>query len=128
MDERRAIHSDRAPAAIGPYSQAMRAGEWVFLSGQIGLDPATGELVAGGTAAEAARVFANLGAVLDAAGLDFSDVVRVTVYLLDLAEFAAVNQIYAEHFGEPYPARVTVGVASLPKGARVEIEALARAR
>jgi len=123
--ERSAIRTDRAPQAIGPYSQALACGDLVFLSGQIGLDPATGTLVAGGTAAEAERVLSNLEAVLAAAGLAFADVVRTTIYLVDLADFAAVNEVYQRHVREPYPARATVGVAALPRGARVEIDAIA---
>jgi 2-iminobutanoate/2-iminopropanoate deaminase len=123
--ERSAIRTDRAPQAIGPYSQALACGDLVFLSGQIGLDPATGTLVAGGTAAEAERVLSNLEAVLAATGLGFADVVRTTIYLVDLADFAAVNEVYQRHVREPYPARATVGVAALPRGARVEIDAIA---
>jgi len=121
----KALHTDRAPRAIGPYSQAVESGDLVFLSGQIGLDPASGNLVAGGTAAEAEQIFKNLAAVLAAADLTFAHVVRMTVYLLDLGEFATVNEIYARHVREPFPARATVGVAALPKGARVEIDAIA---
>lgn len=122
------ISTDRAPAAIGPYSQAVEAGDWVFCSGQIGLDPGTGQLVGGGTAAEAEQVMKNLQAVLEAAGLGFAQVVRTTVYLLDLTDFAAVNEIYARYVRVPYPARATVGVAALPRGARVEIDAVATRR
>ena len=112
-----------APAAIGPYSQAVRAGDTVYLSGQIPLDPATMQLVEGfGT--QVARVFDNLEAVCREAGGSFDDVVRVTIYLTDLANFAAVNEAMAARFREPYPARVTVGVASLPRGAQVEIDAV----
>lgn len=114
-----------APAAIGPYSQAVEAGGMVFCSGQIGLDPASGQLVGGGTVAEAERVLQNLAAVLAAAGLGFEHVVRTTIYLVDLAEFAAVNEVYARFVRPPYPARATVGVAALPRGARVEIDAVA---
>jgi 2-iminobutanoate/2-iminopropanoate deaminase len=121
----RALSTSDAPKAIGPYSQALEHGDLVFLSGQIGLDPASGNLVSGGTPAEAEQVLKNLGAVLDAAGLSFAHVVRTTIYLVDLADFAAVNEIYARHVREPYPARATVGVAALPKGARVEIDAIA---
>ena len=121
----KALRTDRAPAAIGPYSQAVEEGGLVFLSGQIGLDPASGNLVSGGTAAEAEQVLNNLAAVLAAAGLTFAHVVRTTVYLVDLADFATVNDIYARHVREPYPARATVGVAALPRGARVEIDAIA---
>lgn len=119
------IATDRAPAAIGPYSQAVEAGGVVYCSGQIGLDPAGGQLVGGGTAAEAERVLQNLQAVLAAAGCTFADVVRVTIYLVDLADFTAVNEIYGRYVSQPYPARATVGVAALPRGARVEIDALA---
>ena len=119
------IATDGAPKAIGPYAQAVRAGQWVFLSGQIGLDPASGELVAGGVVAEAERVLANLRAVLAAAGLGVEHVVRTTIYLVDLADFARVNEIYAAHFDAPFPARSTVGVASLPRGARIEIDVIA---
>ncbi|GIW46122.1 MAG: reactive intermediate/imine deaminase [Candidatus Binatia bacterium] len=119
------VETSAAPAAIGPYSQAVAAGNWIFLSGQLGLDPATGGLVAGGTVAEARQALANLRAVLRAAGADLADVVRTTIYLVDLNDFAAVNDVYAATFSPPYPARVTVGVASLPRGARIEIEAVA---
>lgn len=122
---RAAIHSDRAPKAIGPYSQAVADGGLLFCSGQIGLDPASGELVSGGTAAEAERVMQNLQAVLEAAGLGFAHVVRTTIFLVDLADFATVNEIYGRFLQQPYPARATVGVAALPRGARVEIDAIA---
>lgn len=112
-----------APAAIGPYSQAVRAGDTVYLSGQIPLDPATMQLVEG-FGAQVARVFDNLEAVCREAGGSFDDVARVTIYLTDLANFAAVNEAMAARFREPYPARVTVGVASLPRGAQVEIDAV----
>jgi 2-iminobutanoate/2-iminopropanoate deaminase len=120
-----AIATDRAPQAIGPYSQAVEHGGLVFCSGQIGLDPAAGTLVAGGTVPEAEQVLKNLGAVLAAAGLGFEHVVRTTIYLVDLADFATVNDIYARFVRQPFPARATVGVASLPRGARVEIDAIA---
>ena len=123
-----AVSTDRAPGAIGPYSQALDAGGWVFCSGQIGLDPGTGQLVAGGIAAEAEQVMRNLEAVLAAAGLGFADVVRTTIYLVDLADFSTVNDIYARHVRAPYPARATVGVAALPRGARIEIDAIAARR
>jgi reactive intermediate/imine deaminase len=119
---REIISTDRAPRAIGPYSQAVRAGDTVYLSGQIALDPASGELVAGGFEAEARRVFDNLRAVAAAAGATLDDAVRVTVYLVDLGRFPVVNAIMAEYFREPFPARVTIGVASLPKGAQVEVD------
>jgi reactive intermediate/imine deaminase len=121
---KRPIHTDKAPAAIGTYSQAVRAGNLVFLSGQIPLDPATGELVRGDFEARARRVFENLKAVAEAAGGTLDDVVKVTVYLTDLANFAKVNAVMAGYFSEPYPARAAVGVASLPKGADVEAEAV----
>jgi 2-iminobutanoate/2-iminopropanoate deaminase len=115
-----------APAAIGPYVQARIAGGFVWCSGQIGLDPATGELVAGGVAAEARRALANLDAVLRAAGSGLAQVVKTTVFLVDMADFAAMNEVYGEVFGVPYPARSTVAVAALPRGGRFEIEAVAR--
>jgi len=121
---RTAIHTDQAPKAIGPYSQAVRAGNTVYLSGQIGLEPATGELVKGGIEAEARRVFENLKAVAETAGQGLPQVVRLTVYLADLADFAKLNEIMAEYFHAPYPARATVGVASLPRNARVEVDAV----
>jgi len=122
---RHAAATDRAPKAIGPYSQAFEHGGFVFLSGQIGLDPGSGTLVSGGTAAETEQVLKNLTAVLAAAGLGFEHVVRTTIYLVDLADFTAVNEIYGRYVREPYPARATVGVAALPRGARVEIDAVA---
>jgi 2-iminobutanoate/2-iminopropanoate deaminase len=122
---RTAIHTDRAPRAIGPYSQAVEHGGLLFLSGQIGLDPASGTLVGGGTVAEAEQVLKNLQAVLAAANLGFEHVVRTTIYLVDLADFAAVNEVYGRYVREPFPARATVGVAALPRGARVEIDAVA---
>jgi 2-iminobutanoate/2-iminopropanoate deaminase len=122
-----AIVSELAPKAIGPYSQAVRVpkGELVFCSGQVGLDPNSGALVQGGVEAETRQVLANLGAVLAAAGLGFDDVVRTTVYLTDFSDFGAMNAIYAEAFGEVPPARATVQVSALPRGAAVEIDAIA---
>jgi 2-iminobutanoate/2-iminopropanoate deaminase len=116
-----------APAAIGPYSQAVRVGEFVFLSGQIALDPATGEMVGETAAEQAERVMENIGAVLAAAGLAFSQVVKSTIYLTELADFAAVNQVYGRRFPAEPPARATVGVRELPRGAKVEIEVIASA-
>jgi reactive intermediate/imine deaminase len=116
------IHTSRAPQAIGTYSQAVRAGDTVYLSGQIPLDPATGELVAGDMEAQVRRVFENLKAVCEAAGGDLSQVVKLTVYLTDLAHFALVNRVMAEYFTQPYPARAALGVAALPKGATVEMD------
>lgn len=121
---RLSIFTDKAPKAIGPYSQAVRAGNTVYLSGQIPLDPKGGELVSGDFALETRRVFDNLKAVAEAAGDGFNDVTRVTIYLTDLGNFPKVNEIMAEYFQEPYPARVTIGAASLPRGARVEIDAV----
>lgn len=118
------IHSDRAPAAIGTYSQAIRSGNLVFLSGQIPLDPATMELVKGDFEARARRVFDNLQAVVNAAGGEFDQVVKLTIFLTDLGNFATVNAVMADYFNEPFPARAAVGVASLPKGADVEAEAI----
>jgi 2-iminobutanoate/2-iminopropanoate deaminase len=122
---KQAISSDNAPKAIGPYSPAVRAGQLVFLSGQVPMDPASGNLVDGDIAAQTRRVFENLGALLTAAGLSFTNVVRTTVFLADMNDFAAMNQVYATYFAEPYPARSTVQVARLPKDARVEIDLIA---
>ena len=119
------IATTDAPKAIGPYSQAVRAGNLLFLSGQIPLDPAAGELVQGDFAAQTRRVFENLKAVLAEAGTTFANVTRATVYLTDLGNFQTLNGIYAEYFGNHKPARSTVGVASLPKGATVEIDLIA---
>ena len=116
------ITTTNAPQAIGTYSQAIRAGSTVYLSGQIPLDPATGELVAGDMEAQVRRVFENLKAVATAAGGDLSHLVKLTVYLTDLAHFALVNRVMAEYFNQPYPARAAVGVAALPKGAAVEMD------
>src|SRR3954451_6479888 len=118
------ISTADAPAAIGTYSQAVRAGDTVYLSGQIPLDPQTMKLVEGDFAAQAKRVFDNLRAVCRAAGGDFDRVVRVTVFLTDLGQFPKVNEVMATYFREPFPARVTVGVSSLPRGAQVEIDAV----
>jgi 2-iminobutanoate/2-iminopropanoate deaminase len=124
---RRTVTSAGAPKAIGPYSQAIeaRGARTVYLSGQIPLDPATGELVAGDVALQTARVMENLGAVLAAAGAGFEHVVRCTIYLVDLGDFAAVNEVYGRSFPADPPARATVQVAALPRGARVEIDAIA---
>jgi reactive intermediate/imine deaminase len=118
------ISTPHAPQAIGTYSQAMRAGNAVYLSGQIPLDPATGEMVAGDMEAQVRRVFENLKALAAAAGSDLDHAVRVTVYLTDLQHFALVNRVMAEYFSQPYPARAAIGVAALPKGAAVEIDAI----
>lgn len=121
---RQPVHSDDAPAAIGPYSQATRHGAMVFLSGQIPLDPATGALVEGDIAAQARRAFDNLRAVCHAAGGTLDDVVRVGLYLTDLGDFAEVNTVMAEYFAAPFPARSTIEVSALPKGAGFEVDAV----
>ena len=128
MTNKRQIATDKAPAALGPYSQAIVAGGMLFASGQVPIVPATGEM-AGETIEEQARqVFENLGAVLAEAGLDFGDVVKTTVFLADLADFATVNEIYAGYFTRPYPARSCVQIAALPKGSLLEIELIAAMR
>ena len=119
-----AIHTDQAPAAIGPYSQAVRAGSTVYLSGQIPLDPATGELVPGDIQAQARRAFDNLRAVCEAAGGSLEQVARLGLYVTDLADFAAVNAVMAEYFDAPYPARSTIQVSALPKAAAFEVDAV----
>lgn len=116
------VATDNAPKAIGPYSQAVQVGGTIYTSGQIPLDPATGELVAGDIDVQTRRVFENLRAVIEAAGAGFADVARVGIYLTDLSNFAAVNTVMAEYFQQPYPARSTIGVAALPRGAQVEID------
>lgn len=121
---RQAIATDQAPAAIGPYSQATRAGSTVYFSGQIALDPATGAIVDGGIDAQARRAFDNLAFVCKAAGGSMDDIVRVGLYLTDLTDFATVNAIMGEYFGAPYPARSTIEVSALPKGAAFEIDAV----
>src|SRR5579859_4963217 len=125
MSKKQIVSTDRAPKAIGPYSQAVRANGFVFLSGQIPLDPATGELVQGDVVAQTKRVMQNLEAVLAAAGSSFDKVVRATIYLADLADFAKVNEVYGACFPSEPPARATVQVAALPRGARVEIDLVA---
>ena len=118
------IHTSRAPAAIGPYSQAIRAGNTIYLSGQIPLNPATMELVKGDIRAQTRQVFDNLAAVAEAAGGSLANAVRLTVYLTDLANFSVVNEIMAEYCKEPYPARAAIGVAQLPRGATVEVDGI----
>jgi 2-iminobutanoate/2-iminopropanoate deaminase len=120
------VHTAEAPAAIGPYSQAVVSGGWVFTSGQIGLDPATGEVVEGGVVAQTHRVLANLGAVLRAAGATRDDVVKTTVFLTSMDDFGTFNPIYEAWFGDARPARSTVQVSRLPRGVCIEIEAIAR--
>ena len=122
----KAISTPDAPAAIGPYSQAIHSGDLVFLSGQVPIDPKTGDLVDGDIAAQTERVLDNLAAVLGAAGCTFADVVKTTIYLMDLGDFQVVNATYAKRFSAAPPARATVQVSALPKGARVEIDAIAR--
>jgi 2-iminobutanoate/2-iminopropanoate deaminase len=122
---KKAVQTSAAPSAIGPYSQAVVDGDLIFCSGQIGIDPASGKMVEGGIEAETRRIFENLREVLTAAGLTLAHIVKSTVFLVSLADFETVNLIYGDHFEEPYPARSTVQVSALPRGARVEIEAIA---
>jgi 2-iminobutanoate/2-iminopropanoate deaminase len=127
MPTKKIVSSDQAPKAIGPYSQAVDLGDLVFLSGQIPLDPVTGQIVgAGDIQAQAERVLQNLQGVLQAAGMTLANVVRTTVFMIDLAEFPKMNEVYAKHFAQDPPARSTVQVAALPRGSRVEIDAIAR--
>ena len=119
------IHTPEAPAAIGPYSQAVVAGEWVFASGQIPIDPATGEVIHGGIAEQTDRVMKNLAAVLRETGLSLNDVVKTTVYLADMGTFGEMNEVYATHFGGHRPARATVQAGALPKSVEVEIDVIA---
>ncbi|HEV8699258.1 MAG TPA: RidA family protein [Candidatus Limnocylindrales bacterium] len=123
---RQAISTTNAPAAVGPYSQAIVAGEFVFCAGQGAIDAATGDILIGTVEEETERTLRNLGAVLDAAGVGFADVVKTTVFLADIDDFAAMNGVYTKFFPDPPPARTTVGVKALPKGFKVEIEAIAR--
>lgn len=123
---RQAVTTSNAPAAAGAYSQAIVSGEFVFCAGQLGLDPATGAFVEGGVEAQAERVLRNLTAVLDAAGATWDDVVKTTIFLADIDDFAAVNAVYAQYVPDPPPARSTFAVGALPKGGLVEIEAIAR--
>jgi 2-iminobutanoate/2-iminopropanoate deaminase len=125
MAERKTVSSESAPKAIGPYSPAVRAGAWLFSSGQLGMDPATGELVSGGTAAETTQALKNLRGLLEAAGGSLADVVKTTVFLRDLADFPVMNSAYGGFFPHDPPARSTVQVAALPKNAAVEIECVA---
>ena len=123
--EKKRIQTENAPAAVGPYSQAIRAGNLIFTAGQVALDPASGELVGRDVAAQTEQVVKNLKAVLAAAGSGFDQVLKTTVFLQSMADFAAMNAVYGRHFPEPYPARSTVEVGALPKGALVEIEVIA---
>lgn len=122
-----AIRSDGLSPPVGPFSPAIRSGDFIFFSGQVGQDPATGKLVEGGVETEARQLFRNLGTLLDAAGKSFADVVKANIFLTDIANFAAINAIYAEQFKPPFPARTTVAVVALPLAASVEIELLVRA-
>jgi reactive intermediate/imine deaminase len=121
---RHIIHTAKAPAALGPYSQAVAHGDFVFLSGQVAIDPVSGKLVEGGVEAQARQVFRNLRAVCQEAGRDLDSILKLTIYLLDLGNFAKVNSVMAELFTAPYPARATIGIAALPLGAEVEVEAV----
>lgn len=126
MTERTRISTNEAPAAIGPYSQGISAGDFVFCSGQVPLDPATGELIEGDVRAQTRRALENLSAVLRAAGCSMADVVKTTVFLTSMGDYAEVNEVYAEFFSSEPPARSAIAVAGLPRGARVEVEAIAR--
>jgi 2-iminobutanoate/2-iminopropanoate deaminase len=128
MPDATALLTDRAPAPVGPYSQAIRVDGLVFCSGQVGLDPTTGKIVEGGVAEQARQVLDNLAAVLASAGFTLAAVIKTTIFLVDINDFATVNAVYGERMGTPPPARSTVAVAALPLGARVEIEAIASAR
>lgn len=126
--EKKRVHTENAPAAVGPYSQAIRIGEFVFTAGQVALDPASGEMIGSDVAAQTEQVMSNLRAVLAAAGTDLEHVVKTTVFLQSMGDFAAMNAVYARHFPEPFPARSTVEVGALPKGGLVEIECIAHVR
>lgn len=126
MNDFKFVHTPEAPEAIGPYSQAVVTGDWVFASGQIPIDPATGELIVGDITVQTHRVMKNLAAVLKAAGTSMGSVVKTTVYLSDMANFAEMNKVYAEHFGDHRPARATVQAGGLPKAVDVEIEVIAK--
>ena len=123
---RETITTDRIAPSVGPFSAAVRAGDLLFLSGQVALDPATGKLVGGDIGAQTEQIFANISAVLEAAGKSFDDVMKTTVYLADVKDFGAMNTVYARYFQTPYPARTTIQAAGLPLGAAVEIEVVAR--
>lgn len=125
MAKRQAVATDHAPKAIGPYSQAVRAGHLLFVSGQVPIDPATGAIIDGDIAAQTHRVMRNLTAIVEAAGATMDDVVRCTVYLADMNDFAAMNEVYGSYFSQPAPARATIQAVRLPKDARVEIDVIA---
>ena len=122
---RASVRTDAAPAALGPYSQAVRAGQFLFVSGQLALDPATAAFVEGGIGEQTRRVLQNLNAILEAGGASLAKVVRTTVYLADISDFAAMNDVYATFFAPPYPARSTIQAARLPKDARIEVDVIA---
>jgi 2-iminobutanoate/2-iminopropanoate deaminase len=124
--KKEALNSASAPTAVGPYSQAVISGDFLFCSGQIPIDPATGQKIEGDAAAQATRALQNIAVLLEAHGIGFADVVKTTMFLTDLADFKSVNEVYARHFSEPYPARSTIQVAALPLGCNVEIEVIAR--
>jgi 2-iminobutanoate/2-iminopropanoate deaminase len=128
MSEKRAVRTESAPAPFqgAPYSQGVVAGDFVFVSGQLGIDPAQGQVVEGGIVPQTEQVMKNLSAILEAAGLDLDDVVMTSIFLVDLQDFQAMNEVYASHLSEPYPARATVQIAALPSGARIEIAVTAR--
>ena len=128
MSQLETVDTDRAPRTIGPYSQAVVADGWIFCSGQIALDPAGGEVVGGEVSLQTDQVMKNLAAVLQAGGASLATVAKTTVFLVDMADFAAMNEVYGRHFGDHRPARATVAVAGLPRGVRVEIECVARVR
>ncbi|MCX7757280.1 MAG: RidA family protein [candidate division WOR-3 bacterium] len=125
MSNKKIVFTEKAPVPIGPYSQAVIVDRFVFISGQIGIDPKTGQLVNGGISEEIRQIFKNIKEILNAVGVDFNSIVKTTVYLTDLSEFSVVNTIYSEYFVKDFPARATVEVKALPKGAKVEIEAIA---
>ncbi len=122
---KRIIYTDKAPKPIGPYSQAIQVGNWVYLSGQIGISPETGNLVEGGVVAETKQIFANMRAILESINCSFDDILKITIYMTDLSKFGEVNDLYKQYFAKDYPARATVQISSLPKGASIEIEAIA---
>lgn len=122
---KKAVFSKDAPAPIGPYSQAVRVGDWLFVSGQIPVDPSTNEVVSGGIVAQTRQVLQNLQAILNAEGASLQNIVKTTIYLQDLYDFKAMNEVYETYFSQPYPARATVEVSALPKGVLIEIEAIA---
>jgi len=123
--DKKAIETDKAPKAIGPYSQAVKYGDMLFCSGQIGMDPESGELVSGGVEAQAEQIFKNVQAVLNEAGMDFNNILKATIYITSMHDFAAVNNVYSKYFTKPFPARAAVEVSGLPKDALIEMEVIA---